>query len=134
MFRTVRVDSNVAEALESVGTKRKFWFSQGSWLFKAEERGTGDWAEKIACELAGRIGLPHVTYELAEEYDGPTYRQQVMQIAISTRLGSIALKVKAALRRRRLSALCATTFKPRLRQPAITCARSELSRRSATSV
>ena len=76
MFRTVRVDSNLAEALESVGTKRKFWFSQKSWLFKAEERGTGeDWAEKIACELAGRIGLPHVTYELAEEYDGPTYRQ-----------------------------------------------------------
>jgi hypothetical protein len=76
MFRTIRVDSKLAEALEAVGTKRKFWFSKGTQLFKAEERGTGeDWAEKIVCELAGKIGLPHVVYELAEEYDGPTYRQ-----------------------------------------------------------
>jgi len=54
MFRTVLVDGKAAEVLESVGTKRKFWFSQGSWLFKDEARGTGeDCAEKIACELAG---------------------------------------------------------------------------------
>ncbi|MGE4071127.1 MAG: hypothetical protein AB7E72_08125 [Lysobacterales bacterium] len=37
-------------------------------MFKAEERGTGeDWAEKISCELAARLGLPHVHYDLAEE-------------------------------------------------------------------
>jgi hypothetical protein len=76
MFKTIRVDSRFAEAQEWMGTKRKFWFAQHTQLFKAEERGTGeDWAEKIACELAGRLGLPHVNYELAEEYDGPTYRQ-----------------------------------------------------------
>jgi hypothetical protein len=76
MFKTVRVDSKEAEAPEWMGTKRKFWYSHATWLFKAEERGTGeDWAEKIACELAGRLGLPRVTYDLAEEYDGPTYHQ-----------------------------------------------------------
>jgi hypothetical protein len=43
-------------------------------LFKAEERGTGeDWAEKLACELCRRVGMPHVEYELAEEYDGEEY-------------------------------------------------------------
>jgi hypothetical protein len=55
MFQTIRVDRSAAEAMEWLGTKRKFWFSRAGvrWLFKAEERGTGeDWAEKIACELA----------------------------------------------------------------------------------
>jgi hypothetical protein len=43
-------------------------------LFKAEERGTGeDWAEKLACELCRRIGLPHVDCDLAEEYNGEDY-------------------------------------------------------------
>jgi hypothetical protein len=79
MFQTVRVDRSAAEAMEWMGTKRKFWFSPpdgGRWLFKAEERGTGeDWAEKIACELAERLGVPHVQYELAEEYEGGLYLQ-----------------------------------------------------------
>ena len=78
MFNTVRVDRNDAQSIESLGTKRKFWFSKEGqrFLFKAEERGTGeDWAEKLACELARRIGLPHVEYELAEEYDRGTYLQ-----------------------------------------------------------
>ena len=76
MFRIVHVDSGKAEALEPLGTKRKFWFrdDQGRrLLFKAEERGTGeDWAEKIAGELAQLLGLPHVDYELAVESDGQT--------------------------------------------------------------
>ena len=43
-------------------------------LFKAEERGTGeDWAEVVACHLCRLIGLPHVEYELAAEYDGDRY-------------------------------------------------------------
>ena len=56
------------DSLEYLGTKRKFWFTRGEnrFLFKAEERGTGeDWAEKVVCELAGLLGLPHVNYELA---------------------------------------------------------------------
>jgi len=78
MFATVRIDRNRSEAVEQLGTKRKFWFSEKNrrMLFKAEERGTGeDWAEKLACELCRRIRLPHVEYELAAEYDGDTYLQ-----------------------------------------------------------
>lgn len=70
MFPVVRVDSRRAEALEPLGTKRKFWYLEGEqrMLFKAEERGTGeDWAEKIACELCRLLGLPHVHYELAQD-------------------------------------------------------------------
>ncbi|HKQ49911.1 MAG TPA: phosphatidylinositol kinase [Phycisphaerae bacterium] len=73
MFPVVRVNSRLALSLESLGTKRKFWFRNGERrvLFKAEERGTGeDWAEKIACELCTQIGLPHIHYELAVESDG----------------------------------------------------------------
>ena len=73
MFRTVRVDPTKAESLEQLGTKRKYWFTDDQnrrVLFKAEERGTGeDWAEKLACELAELLGLPHVHYELAEEQE-----------------------------------------------------------------
>jgi hypothetical protein len=43
-------------------------------LFKAEDRGTGeDWAEVVACHLCELIGLPHVEYELAAEFDGQQY-------------------------------------------------------------
>jgi hypothetical protein len=78
MFLTIRIDRNRAEAVEPLGTKRKFWYSEQNkrMLFKAEERGTGeDWAEKVACELCRRIGLPDVKYELAAEYDGGHYLQ-----------------------------------------------------------
>lgn len=71
MFSTVQIDPEKAESLEQLGTKRKFWFideHDRRMLFKAEERGSGeDWAEKIACELAARLGLPHVHYDLAVE-------------------------------------------------------------------
>jgi hypothetical protein len=76
MFQVIRVDKRQAEATEQLGTKRKFWFANHRVLFKAEERGTGeDWAEKVVCHLAGLIGLPHVHYDLAEEYDGEMYIQ-----------------------------------------------------------
>jgi hypothetical protein len=71
MFPLLLIDRNRAEALEPLGTKSKFWFSdvmKRRLLFKAEERGTGeDWAEKIGCELAELLGLPHVQYNLAVE-------------------------------------------------------------------
>jgi len=77
MFTIRRVNPDLAENLEPLGSKRKFWYREPAaggvgadtrLLFKAEERGTGeDWAEKIACELAGRLRLPHVHYELAVE-------------------------------------------------------------------
>jgi hypothetical protein len=78
MFRSHRVDRQSAEAVEPLGTKRKFWFSENErrMLFKAEERGTGeDWAEVVASHLCELLGLPHVHYELADEYDGVSYIQ-----------------------------------------------------------
>jgi hypothetical protein len=74
VFRVVYIDSDKAEALEPLGSKRKFWFTGPDgrrMLFKAEDRGTGeDWAERIACELCGLLGLPHVYYDLATESEG----------------------------------------------------------------
>lgn len=71
MYPIVIVDSRQAVTLEPLGTKRKFWFRGADGeqtLFKAEQRGTGeDWAEKIVCELAELLGLPHVHYELAHD-------------------------------------------------------------------
>jgi hypothetical protein len=75
VFPIRKVDRGQAEDIEYLGTKRKFWFTiEGRrFLFKAEERGTGeDWAEKVVCELAGLLGIPRVEYELAHEFDGQT--------------------------------------------------------------
>lgn len=71
-YPVVRVDATRAEAVEDLGTKAKFWYRDDNrlMLFKAEERGTGeDWAEKIACELADLLGLPHVHYDMAYDTD-----------------------------------------------------------------
>ena len=71
------VDRSQALAVETVGSKPKFWFREDDrWLlFKADDRGTGeDWAEVVACHLCGLlVGLPHVEYELAAEYDCAQY-------------------------------------------------------------
>jgi len=69
LFNIVRVNTREADAMEPLGTKKKFWLGPTGprrTMFKAEERGHGeDWSEKVACELAGLLGLPHVAYELA---------------------------------------------------------------------
>ncbi len=70
-FSVLRVDREQAISMESVGSKRKFWFSHNHkrLIFKAEERGTGeDWAEVVSAELCELLGLPHVGYELAQEF------------------------------------------------------------------
>lgn len=75
MFPIRKVDQTQAEDIEYLGTKRKFWFTAEGrrYLFKAEERGIGeDWAEKVVCELAGLLGIPHVEYEMAHEFEGQT--------------------------------------------------------------
>lgn len=72
MFPIIRIHSSSAEAIEDLGTKAKFWYRDGETLtlFKAEERGTGeDWAEKVSCELAALLRLPHVHYEMAHDVD-----------------------------------------------------------------
>lgn len=77
MYPIKHINPDLAENLEPLGTKRKYWFREPASvagqpdtrvLFKAEERGTGeDWAEKITCELAALLDLPHVHYDLAME-------------------------------------------------------------------
>jgi hypothetical protein len=76
MFEIRRIDSSKWEGDEPLGSKPKFWFSENDkrFLFKAEERGTGeDWAEKVVCHVCELLGLPHVHYELAAQYDGDEY-------------------------------------------------------------
>ena len=51
-----------------LGTKEKYWFhiDNQEYLFKIGRPGTGEnWAEKIAAELAGLLGLPHAEYNFA---------------------------------------------------------------------
>jgi len=70
VYPVIAVNPQQAESMEQLGAKRKYWYLDGERriLFKAEERGTGeDWAEKLTCELASLLGLPHVGYELAQE-------------------------------------------------------------------
>ncbi|MBN1612764.1 MAG: HipA domain-containing protein [Polyangiaceae bacterium] len=59
----------VRDDLEPLGTKRKFWYRNDAgekWLFKYGRPGTGEhWAEKIASEIAGCLGLPCAEVELA---------------------------------------------------------------------
>lgn len=70
-FPVFSVDATTKEALEPMGTKRKYWFSdrnRGPCLFKAIRSGTGeDWAEKLAAEIATLLDIPHATYELAQD-------------------------------------------------------------------
>lgn len=69
-FEVVSVSRESADLKEQVGARAKFWFERPGktrWLFKEIRPGTGeDWAEKVAAELADRMGLPHARYELAE--------------------------------------------------------------------
>jgi len=73
VFSIRRIERSTALAVEPLGSKPKFWFTdegQERFLFKADDRGTGeDWAEVVASRLCRRLGLPHVEYELAEEWN-----------------------------------------------------------------
>ena len=69
---------------EGMGTKRKFWYRDPStnveWLFKYPREGTGEhWAEKVAAEIAGALGIDHATAELAvfQEQKGVAVRSFV---------------------------------------------------------
>lgn len=60
------------EVVESLGSKEKFWFqfsddpSETDWLFKYPRPDTGEhWAEKIAAEVAGLLGVSCARVELA---------------------------------------------------------------------
>lgn len=70
MFPIYQVPPGSALTTEPLGTKFKFWYRDpnfGLTLFKEGRPGTGEnWAERIACELAATIELPHAKYELAQ--------------------------------------------------------------------
>jgi hypothetical protein len=69
MYELIEIPADAAEAPEQMGTKRKFWFHHpelGLCLFKLARPETGeDWSEKVACELARLLGIPHARYEMA---------------------------------------------------------------------
>jgi hypothetical protein len=66
MFPVIEVPKNAADSTEQLGTKPKFWFNRNQDLFKQGRENTGEnWAEKVACELSGLLGLPHAHYNLA---------------------------------------------------------------------
>jgi hypothetical protein len=55
---------------EQMGSKRKFWLCDSStsrwYLFKYSRPNTGEhWSEKVPCEVASLLGLPHARVELA---------------------------------------------------------------------
>ncbi|MBE4200895.1 hypothetical protein HJ090_00920 [Vibrio parahaemolyticus] len=57
--------------LEQLGTKEKFWFrfkgGNVRWLFKYSRENTGEhWSEKVAEQLCKELGIPHVSYEMAQ--------------------------------------------------------------------
>ncbi len=73
MYRVLKIDSKDEIQPEEMGSKAKSWFhlskeSDSDWLFKRPQReGSGEhWAEKIAAEVAGLLGVPHARVELAE--------------------------------------------------------------------
>lgn len=63
------IPNGSAQTEEPLGTKYKFWYrdsDHGLTLFKEGRPDTGEnWAEKIACELARILQLPHAEYEFA---------------------------------------------------------------------
>lgn len=66
MFPIITVPDDAADLPEQLGTKPKFWFGNNRSLFKEIREGTGeDWAEKVACELAALLRIPHAHYDLA---------------------------------------------------------------------
>jgi len=74
-FPVLSILGTQPERAEQMGSKRKFWFRDETaqlWLFKYARQGSGeDWAEKVAAELAQRLGLPCAYAEMAHCGDMP---------------------------------------------------------------
>lgn len=78
-YNVIDLSTQRIENYEPMGTKSKFWFTdcqtREQYLFKSihtnDKQGNPmircgeDWAEKVACELARKLGIPHAEYELA---------------------------------------------------------------------
>ncbi|PSW68622.1 hypothetical protein C0Z01_14515 [Photobacterium kishitanii] len=78
-YPIIDISSQDIDDYEAMGTKSKFWYTdpadQIEYIFKSihteDKQGTPtirdgeDWSEKIACEIASLLGIPHAHYELA---------------------------------------------------------------------
>ncbi|RBW64550.1 hypothetical protein DS893_12720 [Vibrionales bacterium C3R12] len=79
IFPIIDISKQDIDNYEQMGTKSKFWYTDKSndkeYLFKSihtEDKNQSpivrhgeDWAEKVACELAELLGIPHAQYDLA---------------------------------------------------------------------
>lgn len=69
MYPIVTVPPDAFDLPEQLGTKRKFWYRDPTarmFLFKEGRPNTGEnWAEKVCCEIAELLGIPHAQYNLA---------------------------------------------------------------------
>ncbi len=69
MYSIIAVSDDACDVSEQLGTKFKFWFTDDDkqqTLYKQGRHNTGEnWSEKICCELAQILGIPHVNYDLA---------------------------------------------------------------------
>lgn len=69
MFEITEVPPDASELPEALGTKPKFWYQNNFGEFLLYKQGRPDtgehWAEKVSCEIAALLGLPHAHYELA---------------------------------------------------------------------
>ena len=70
-YRVLRIHESWLAEQEVMGSKPKFWCKpddeEGLWLFKFPQVGSGQhWAEKIAAEVAGCLGISHAVVELAD--------------------------------------------------------------------
>ena len=79
MYPIIDISDQDIDNIEQMGTKSKFWYTDSKtkeeFLFKSihTEDGNGnpverkgeDWAEKIACEIASKLNIPHAHYDLA---------------------------------------------------------------------
>lgn len=68
------VSSVARDLIETMGTKRKFWFTRDGtrWLFKYSRPDTGEhWSEKVAAEIGAQLGIPVAQVELAMCNDTP---------------------------------------------------------------
>lgn len=74
-YKIVEVAPDAPSQLEQLGTKAKFWYRAADGtrtLFKEGYPGSGEhWAEKLACEVARGLDLPHADYDLAVWNDRP---------------------------------------------------------------
>ncbi|HIF9239327.1 TPA: HipA domain-containing protein [Photobacterium damselae] len=79
-YPIIDISAQAIDEYEAMGTKSKFWYTDPSenqeYIFKSIHtqdkhgnptvRNGENWSEKIACEIAKLLGLPHAHYDLAQ--------------------------------------------------------------------